>query len=231
MISKQITGCGVLKCHRRHNMRYCNTCSVELIENDNCTPSGYKSRICRPCKKIQNDITNVYNNPRNGPKHSPIQNPQRMWVNGKYISRKHPLYKPGRYKTFSDAAFDGTYKLDSIKEGYVYAITNPAWPEWVKIGMAVDADDRCNGYQTSSPFRDYTLEHMVVTNNRRAAEAKAHKSAAKIAKETRGEWFKLDIKQAKNILDECSVVEEPKKEKKQVKPAIQDLFSYAETGT
>ena len=124
-----------------------------------------------------------------------------MYVNGKYISTKHPLYKPGHYKTFSDAAFDGTYKLDSIKEGYVYAITNPAWPEWVKIGMAIDANDRCNGYQTSSPFRDYTLEHVVVTNNRRAAEAEAHKFASKIAKETRGEWFKLDIEQAKTILN------------------------------
>ena len=124
-----------------------------------------------------------------------------MYVNNKYIPKSHPLYKPGRYKTFSDAAFDGTYKLDSIKEGYVYAITNPAWPEWVKIGMAVDANDRCNGYQTSSPFRDYKIEHVVVTNNRRAAEAEAHKAATKMAKEVRGEWFKLDIEQAKTILN------------------------------
>ena len=144
-------------------------------------------------------------NKRSNPKHSPINNPKRMYVNGKYISRKHPLYKPGRYKTFSDAAFDGTYKLDSIKEGYVYAITNPAWPEWVKIGMAVDADDRCNGYQTSSPFRDYAIEHMVVTNNRRVAEVQAHKAAAKIAEEQRGEWFKIDIEQAKTILNNITV--------------------------
>ena len=128
-----------------------------------------------------------------------------MWVNGKYISRHHPLYKPGRYKTFSDAAFDGTYKLDTIKEGYVYAITNPAWPEWVKIGMAIDADDRCNGYQTSSPFRDFVLEHMIVTNNRRVAEAEAHKLATKISKERRGEWFKISIEQAKTILNSITM--------------------------
>ena len=135
----------------------------------------------------------------------PERNTTRMFVNGKYIPKSHPLHKPGRYKTFSDAAFDGTYKLDSIKEGYVYAITNPAWPEWVKIGMAIDANDRCNGYQTSSPFRDYTLEHVVVTNNRRAAEAEAHKSAARMAKEVRGEWFKLDIEQAKIILNNITI--------------------------
>ena len=158
-----------------------------------------------------------------------------MYVNGKYISFKHPFHKPGRYKTFNDAAFEGTYKLDSIKEGYVYVITNPAWPEWVKIGMAVDADDRCNGYQTSSPFRDYVLEHVMVTNNRRAAEAQAHTAAAKIAEEQRGEWFKLSVEEAKNILNTCSVIVEPEakkekqpKQKEQKQSAIQDLFTYAQ---
>ena len=202
----------------------CNTCNVELTE-DNWFPSHRKRnrRECKSCHKVRADVYN--------PKLNPKFNPLRMFVNGKYIPKSHPLHKPGKYKTFDDAAFQGTYKLESIKEGYVYAITNPAWPGWVKIGMAIDADDRCNGYQTSSPFRDYTIEHVVITKNRRASELKAHKEAGKLAKEARGEWFKLDIEQAKTIIDKCSVVEEPKKEKEQVKPAIQDLFSYAETGT
>lgn len=177
----------------------CKFCNVNLDEGNwgvGFRETGYK--ICKPC------FNNKYSKSRY-PLNNPTNNPKRMFVNGKYIPKSHPLHKPGRYKTFSDAAFDGTYKLDSIKEGYVYAITNPAWPEWVKIGMAIDADDRCNGYQTSSPFRDYTIEHVVVTNNRRAAEAEAHKSAAKISKEVRGEWFKLDIEQAKTILNNITV--------------------------
>ena len=184
-------------------MKCCKHCNVELVagykDKGNWNPTYAKSdyRLCKSCfAKKYNKIC---------AKHGIAGNPKRMYVNGKYISRKHPLYKPGRYKTFSDAAFDGTYKLDSIKEGYVYAITNPAWPEWVKIGMAVDADDRCNGYQTSSPFRDYKIEHVVVTNNRRAAEAEAHKLANKIAREVRGEWFKLDIEQAKTILNNITI--------------------------
>ena len=131
----------------------------------------------------------------------------RVFINGKEISKKtpmHSMFKPGRYKTIGDAVFE-TSGLNSVIEGYVYIITNPAWPEWVKIGMAIDADDRCNGYQTSSPFRDYKIEHVVVTNNRRAAEAEAHKYAAKIAKEVRGEWFKLDIELAKNILNNITI--------------------------
>ena len=180
-------------------MGNCRNCNVELVAgykgagNWNPTYAKIPWKICKPC----------YNNKYlNGSKGWNLKNnPKRMYVNGKYIPKSHPLYKPGKYKTFSDAAFDGTYKLESIKEGYVYAITNPAWPEWVKIGMAIDADDRCNGYQTSSPFRDYKVEHVVATKNRRAAEAEAHKLATKLAVETRGEWFRLDIEQAKTVLN------------------------------
>ena len=156
-------------------------------------------------------------------------NAKRMYVNGKYIPDTHPFHKPGNYKNFNEAAFEGTYKIDSIKEGYVYVITNPAWPGWVKIGMAIDADDRCNGYQTSSPFRDYVLEHIILTKNRRKTEAEAHYSASKMASSKNGEWFKLSIEDAKKILDNCSTVDEPiKKTKEQKKSAIQDLFTYAE---
>jgi hypothetical protein len=159
-------------------------------------------------------------------------NAKRMYVNGKYIEETHPLHKPGRYKTFNDAAFAGTYKIDSIKEGYVYAITNPAWSGWVKIGMAIDADDRCNGYQTSSPFRDYVLEHIIVTKNRRKTEAEAHKAASKLATSRNGEWFNLGVEEAKKVLDNCSTTDKPvSKTKEQKQSAIQDLFTYAEVRT
>ena len=159
-------------------------------------------------------------------------NAKRMYVNGKYIEETHPLHKPGRYKTFNDAAFAGTYKIDSIKEGYVYAITNPAWSGWVKIGMAIDADDRCNGYQTSSTFRDYVLEHIIVTKNRRKTEAEAHKAASKLATSRNGEWFNLGVEEAKKVLDNCSTTDKPvSKTKEQKQSAIQDLFTYAEVRT
>ena len=31
--------------------------------------------------------------------------------------------------------------------GFVYAITNPSWPGWVKIGMTIDMDARLAAYQ------------------------------------------------------------------------------------
>ena len=205
----------------------CRVCDVVLIPHENwhtclVERNTYK---CKECHKAA------------ATKSNPNTNKNRMWVNGQYIPSTHPFHKPGRYETFNEAAFQGAYKLDSIKEGYVYAITNPAWPGWVKIGMAIDADDRCNGYQTSSPFRDYVLEHVMVTNNRRVSEAQAHTAATKIAEEVRGEWFKLSIEEAKDILNTCSTIVEPvvKKENKpkqeQKQSAIQDLFTYAEVRT
>ena len=120
----------------------------------------------------------------------------RMYVNGKEISKKHPLHKPGRYKSFNDAAFSSFENLSSVKEGYVYVISNPAWPDWVKIGMAIDADDRCSSYQTSSPYRDYVLHCAVATDDRRKDESKAHREIEKLSDSRRGEWFNMPVEKA-----------------------------------
>jgi hypothetical protein len=109
------------------------------------------------------------------------------------------LVMVGNYKSFNDAAFSSLVNYESSTEGMVYIITNPAWPEWVKIGMAIDAEDRLNGYQTSSPFRNYRLMYSVSTDDRRKAEAAAHKAAEKVA-ERRGEWFKMSVGQAKECI-------------------------------
>ena len=124
------------------------------------------------------------------------KNNARMYVNGKYIPVSHPLYKPGRYKSFDEAAFSSLQNYKLTKEGYVYVISNPAWPEWVKIGMAIDAEDRCKGYQTSSPFRDYQLHHSVYCDDRRSLERKAHKAVGRLAEQRNGEWFKIPVEDA-----------------------------------
>ena len=127
------------------------------------------------------------------------KNKNRMFVAGKYIPQSHPLWKAGNYKTFDEAAFSGLQNYERSSEGQVYIITNSAWPEWVKIGMAIDAEDRLNGYQTSSPFRNYRLMYSVSTDDRRKAEAAAHKAAEKVA-ERKGEWFKMSVGQAKECI-------------------------------
>lgn len=128
------------------------------------------------------------------------KNRNRMFVNGKYIPRSHPLWRPGRYSSFSDAAFENLARDKSCRKGYVYAIVNPAWPEWVKIGMAIDVDDRCSSYQTSSPFRDYEVLYSGYVEDRRKAERACHKKAEKVSEDRQGEWFKLDHAKVQDVM-------------------------------
>jgi hypothetical protein len=135
----------------------------------------------------------------NNPETKRKENNLQMYVNGKYISKSHPLHKPGRYKSFEDAAFSSLEKYESSTEGQVYVIVNPNFPEWVKVGMAVDAADRLNNYQTSSPFRDYVLNYSWDVNDRRAAESEAHSELQKLY-ERRSEWFKCTPEQAQEVV-------------------------------
>ena len=147
------------------------------VTNDGLSP------ICKECQlKIANR-----------------DNKNRMWVNGKYVPKTHPLHKPGRYKTFEDAAFSSLAKYELSVEGQVYIITNPNFDGWVKVGMAIDSEDRLNGYQTSSPFRDYHLHSFWDVSNRRSAEAVAHTELEKTY-ERRGEWFKCTPEQATEVV-------------------------------
>jgi hypothetical protein len=115
---------------------------------------------------------------------------KRMWVNGKEIKKTHPLYKAGRYKGFEEAAFSSLENYEANPQGEVYVIYNKAWPEWVKVGMAVDSTDRLKNYQTSSPFRDYALLYSYEVKDRRVAESAAHERLAKEC-DNINEWFKL----------------------------------------
>jgi len=147
-----------------------------------------------------------------------LENKTRMTIEGhryRLGNVKHPFYELYKKKGFNyvyqamgivedKAAVIRKEVLalyDKNKEGEVYAISNPAWDGWIKIGMAVDAEDRLKSYQTSSPCRDYVLLHREFFNNRRRAEAEAHILASEKAEERRGEWFKIKTIDAINIIN------------------------------
>ena len=136
---------------------------------------------------------------KNSPEAVKRRNKQRMSVNGKHIPMTHPLHKPGRYKNFEAAAFSSLAKYESSVEGQVYVIVNPSFPEWVKVGMAIDSEDRLNNYQTSSPFRNYVLNYKWNVSDRRAAESEAHTELQKLY-ERRSEWFKCTPEQAQEVV-------------------------------
>ena len=125
---------------------------------------------------------------------------KRMWVNGVEVKKTHPLYKAGRYKGFEDAAFSSLENYKDNPQGQVYIITNPAWEGWVKVGMAVDAEDRLKNYQTSSPERDYELFDWEAFGDRRVAESMVHDYLRKRFKH-KNEWFKCSAEAAMKAVD------------------------------
>jgi|TARA_R110000751_G_C13551506_1_gene456362 hypothetical protein len=129
------------------------------------------------------------------------KNKRRMYVDGKYVPQTHLLWKSGRYNSFNDAAFSSFTNYTSSTKGDVYIITNKAWPEWVKIGKAVDATDRLKSYQTSDPFRAYELHHSVTKENRHTAEVESHKALEVLSKDRKNEWFKVDLETAVSCIE------------------------------
>lgn len=127
------------------------------------------------------------------------KNKKRMFVNGTYVNVDHPLHRPGRYEDFEKAAFNALKNYSKNPEGQVYILSNPNFKGWVKVGMAVDANDRLKNYQTCSPFRDFELNYTFNVEDRRFAEAEAHAALYKRF-ESSGEWFKCSPLQAWSII-------------------------------
>jgi len=88
------------------------------------------------------------------------------------------------------------------KSGYLYIIQNPAWPNWLKIGITDNLDKRLQSYQTSSPFRDYKLLYSLNHPDYKIAEKKIKESMKPFAKANKNEWFEVDFGIAKSRLDE-----------------------------
>ena len=132
------------------------------------------------------------------------KNKNRMFVGGKYVPTSAEFHLSGNYKTLTDAAFSNVEdKIQPTKEGDIYIITNKAWKNWIKVGCAIDAVDRCKSFQTSSPLRDYKLEYKKKVEDRHLTEQIVH-SRLKSDFESRNEWFKVDKDKAKRYIREAA---------------------------
>ena len=151
------------------SIRTCNECKTNLILNKNWWFSfkGKQFYICTDCYKKRR----LENHVKAG-----TAGPKRL---AKYIG---------------SSALDN---YDAVIRGYVYIISNPAWEGWHKVGMAVDAWDRCASFQTSSPFRDYKLEYCKHFKDRRSAETETHNLLLSLEIPRKGEWFKATAEQLK----------------------------------
>ena len=113
----------------------------------------------------------------------------------KDIKRKEELKE-----TALEISRNALRQYNKQKDGYVYVISNPAWRGWYKVGMAVDSQDRCGSYQTSSPHRDYRLEYSRYFLNRKVAEEIAHDVISEISLDRNGEWFRVSVNKIRKII-------------------------------
>ena len=116
-------------------------------------------------------------------------------LDSKDIKRKEELKE-----TALEISRNALRQYNKQKDGYVYVISNPAWKGWYKVGMAVDSQDRCGSYQTSSPHRDYRLEYSKYFLNRKVAEEIAHDVISEISLDRNGEWFKVNVNKIRKII-------------------------------
>jgi hypothetical protein len=86
-------------------------------------------------------------------------------------------------------------------EGYVYAIINPSFNGWIKVGCASDYDTRLKNYQTGDPHRAYEKIHHRYFSDRVQAEALAHNELKKLTSKWNGEWFYLRENQVISVID------------------------------
>lgn len=92
------------------------------------------------------------------------------------------------------------------KKKCVYVISNPAWPEWVKVGSSTTLPEdetsnlRLSQFNTGSPFKDYKLEYQVLCEDAPTLEKRVHRNLSGLfdygVSEKRAEWFKCGVKDA-----------------------------------
>ena len=86
-----------------------------------------------------------------------------------------------------------------FEAGFIYAISNPAWEGYLKIGSAIDYSQRLQIYQTAAPLRDYEFAYVAVTGHRLLAERQALASLSEY-RVRQTEWFFVDREVAINRL-------------------------------
>lgn len=81
-------------------------------------------------------------------------------------------------------------------------MTNPAWPDFVKIGCAGDVNKRLSQFNTGSPRRDYEMAYVGYSEDCEALEARIHRRFASVRAD--GEWFRLTAWDAMVAVHEMS---------------------------
>jgi hypothetical protein len=92
-----------------------------------------------------------------------------------------------------------------IKEGFIYAVTNPK-EKAIKIGKAIDYESRLRTYQTYDSGRQFRMIHQRHTPDRNKAEdlLKLLLKDFRVEPDNdKCEWFYIDAQKAVNAIDQA----------------------------
>ena len=95
-----------------------------------------------------------------------------------------------------------TCKTKEKVRGYLYIISNSSFPNYYKIGVTTNIKNRLIAYQTSSPFRDYKIEHYICHNDIYNAEKQLLKDLKYFQLSRRNEWIEIDLAMLNSKLDD-----------------------------
>lgn len=87
--------------------------------------------------------------------------------------------------------------------GFIYGVTHPRFPGYVKVGKARSAAQRLRQYNTGCPHRAYELAFAIVVPNMHEAEQRAFRRLRGSRVEGT-EWFAIHPQDAFNLLTSLS---------------------------
>ena len=99
----------------------------------------------------------------------------------------------------------------------IYIISNPAYPNRYKVGIATNVKSRLSQYQTSDPNRAYKLEYSLQTPNARNIERAIHQQF-----DNQKEWVQGEFEDIKKAIEQ----EEKKMNVEQLKQALKTIEKY-----
>jgi hypothetical protein len=77
-----------------------------------------------------------------------------------------------------------------IRNGFLYLISNPAFPGYIKVGITKNLNQRLASYQTYDPFRRFKVEHYAFCEDIRKEEIRIINMFSVDVKT--GEWVKTE---------------------------------------
>ena len=81
------------------------------------------------------------------------------------------------------------------KNYFIYILSNPAFPGWLKIGRTCNIKRRLDGYNVCSPYRDFKIDFYCYAKNIIKQERYFKKNF-----ESNGEWIRCELDTAVKVI-------------------------------